>query len=50
MKTRISLFLTLTLLAVVPRLLAQGTGFTYQGLLNGGAGLANGSYDLTFTV
>jgi trimeric autotransporter adhesin len=30
--------------------LAQGTAFTYQGLLNDGAGPANGSYDLTFSV
>ena len=29
---------------------AQGTGFTYQGQLNDGAGLANGTYDLDFTV
>jgi hypothetical protein len=28
----------------------QGTAFTYQGRLNDGASLANGSYDLTFTL
>ena len=31
-------------------LLAQGTGFTYQGRLNDGAGLATGIYDLRFTI
>ena len=30
--------------------LAQGTAFTYQGRLNEGANLANGPYDLTFTL
>ena len=29
---------------------SQGTAFTYQGQLLSGAGLANGSYDLRFTV
>jgi hypothetical protein len=29
---------------------AQGTAFTYQGRLNDGANLANGSYDLTLTI
>ena len=30
--------------------LAQGTAFTYQGRLNNGGGLANGSYDVSFTL
>ena len=29
---------------------AQGTGFTYQGRLNDGANVANGSYDLQFAL
>src|ERR1039457_3957075 len=29
---------------------AQGTGFTYQGLLVSGTNPANGSYDLTFAL
>ncbi len=29
---------------------AQGTAFTYQGRLNNGGSLANGSYDLVFTL
>ena len=29
---------------------AQGTAFTYQGLLKTASGPANGSYDLTFTL
>jgi len=29
---------------------AQGTAFTYQGRLNSGGGLANGSYDLAFKI
>jgi hypothetical protein len=29
---------------------AQGTAFTYQGQLNSGGSMANGSYDLTFTL
>src|SRR5260221_10428982 len=29
---------------------AQGTAFTYQGRLNDGANLANGSYDLRFII
>jgi hypothetical protein len=29
---------------------AQGTAFTYQGRLNNGSALANGSYDVTFTL
>ena len=29
---------------------AQGTAFTYQGQLNSGGSLANGSFDLTFTL
>jgi formylglycine-generating enzyme required for sulfatase activity len=29
---------------------AQGTAFTYQGRLNGGGAVANGSYDLQFTL
>src|SRR5215831_8407362 len=29
---------------------AQGTAFTYQGRLNDGTNVANGSYDLSFTL
>ena len=35
---------------LTPELRAQGTAFTYQGLLNDGAAPANGSYDLTFSL
>jgi hypothetical protein len=38
------------LTAVVLSVYAQGTAFTYHGLLNDGANPANGSYDLTFTI
>ena len=31
-------------------LFAQGTAFTYQGRLNDGASVANGSYDLQFAI
>jgi hypothetical protein len=45
------LALWLCLVAGAPtRLLAQGTAFTYQGRLNDNGGLANGTYDLQFTV
>ncbi|MBK8002244.1 MAG: hypothetical protein IPK15_27030 [Verrucomicrobia bacterium] len=33
-----------------PNLSAQGTAFTYQGLLNDGANPANGTYDLRFAL
>ncbi len=35
---------------MLPSAFAQGTAFTYQGRLNDGANLANGSYDLRFIV
>jgi hypothetical protein len=41
---------TLASLAGVHAAQAQGTAFTYQGRLNKGAGTANGSYDLTFSL
>ncbi len=53
MKARHAVFCTLMaaglffLLRSAP---AQGTAFTYQGLLNDGGNLANGSYDLQFTL
>ncbi len=44
-------FLVLGFLCLVlPSVFAQGTAFTYQGQLNDGGGLANGSYDLRFTI
>jgi len=39
----------ITLTLCVPAF-AQGTAFTYQGRLNNGDGLANGSYDLRFAL
>src|SRR5262249_50731706 len=39
-----------SLLALASSAGAQGTAFTYQGRLKGGAAPANGSYDLTFTL
>src|ERR1041385_3712724 len=42
--------LTIGLLAAVQCALAQGTAFTYQGRLNDGSGIANGAYDLRFTL
>jgi len=44
--------LLLLIVLVVPTspVLAQGTGFTYQGRLNSPIGPANGSYDLQFTL
>ncbi len=42
--------LSCLLIAIYGSAHAQGTGFTYQGRLNDGAGAANGSYDLVFSV
>jgi len=55
MKTKItlpllSLALGLTLSLPTGTALAQGTAFTYQGMLNDGTNPANGSYDLRLTV
>ena len=55
MKTKItlpllSLALGLTLSLPTATALAQGTAFTYQGMLNDGTNPANGSYDLRLTV
>ncbi len=47
MKKLILLFASL---ATGLSLFAQGTAFTYQGRLNNGANLANGIYDLQFTI
>src|SRR5580692_3302421 len=45
-----SLFITLTVLTDIHQVAAQGTAFTYQGLLNDGGSPANGQYDLQFVV
>ena len=45
-----ALTLLATLLHPQSTCLAQGTAFTYQGLLKTASGPANGSYDLTFTL
>jgi len=53
MKSKILLFLTVALGAfftAADPVLAQGTAFTYQGRLNDGANVANGTYDLTFAL
>ena len=56
MKTNTSFQFLLTLLLfsvasiLPPRLIAQGTAFTYQGQLNDGGSPANGSYDLEFKI
>ena len=42
--------LIVSLFAGAASLRAQGTAFTYQGLLNAGGSPANGSYDLTFQL
>lgn len=43
--------LLIALALVLPwNIFAQGTAFTYQGLLNNGASPASGSYDMTFTL
>ena len=43
-------FLVLAMLAGASHVAAQGTAFTYQGLLNDGANPANGSYDFRFRL
>ena len=43
-------FAVAALFATRSPLCAQGTTFNYQGRLNNGGGLANGSYDLTFAL
>ena len=43
-----ALFTTLSL--ALTATVAQGTAFTYQGRLNSGSGVANGSYDFAFTL
>jgi hypothetical protein len=51
MKTKLqSLLIVLTCLTGGQQLSAQGTAFTYQGRLNNGGAVANGSYDLAFTL
>ena len=54
MKTKLKLLAALLLLPILnyqqSTVQAQGTGFTYQGRLNNGANLANGSYNLMFTL
>jgi hypothetical protein len=43
-------FITLALVASLQRAVAQGTAFTYQGRLSVGTNVANGSYDLKFSL
>jgi|ERR1039458_3768638 hypothetical protein len=54
MKNKLFAALTLALLSTLnpqlSTLFAQGTAFTYQGRLNGGASPATGIYDLRFTI
>ena len=51
MKTKLhSLFIGLALIASATVVRAQGTAFTYQGRLTDGTNLADGSYDLMFTL
>jgi trimeric autotransporter adhesin len=52
MKNKIILVLALVgaLTSPLTAAFAQGTAFTYQGRLNDGANLANGSYDLRFAL
>src|SRR5439155_24694408 len=54
MKTRSqtagALLLLACLLGKAQHVHAQGTAFTYQGRLQSGTNLANGSYDLVFSV
>jgi trimeric autotransporter adhesin len=51
MKTKIqSLFIALAMFAGVHQTFAQVTAFTYQGRLNDGTNLANGTYDLQFAI
>jgi hypothetical protein len=47
---RQTLLYSALLVACASQLYAQGTAFTYQGRLNDGANLANGTYDLRFTT
>ncbi len=44
------LFITLALVASLIEAAAQGTAFTYQGRLTSGTNVANGVYDLRFTI
>jgi hypothetical protein len=46
----VGLLLWTTFVFGTDRLRAQGTGFTYHGLLGDGAGAANGSYELAFIL
>jgi len=50
LKLGIGLILAWLASAPFERLAAQGTAFTYQGRLESAAGLANGNYDLAFTL
>src|SRR5271168_3361697 len=54
MKTKLKQIASLLLLATIccqgSSTLAQGTAFTYQGLLNSAIGPVTGSYDLTFSL
>ena len=48
----LELFLLLLLVTLMPtaRVMAQTTGFTYQGALSDGGTMANGNYDLQFSL
>jgi hypothetical protein len=50
MKKALIFMATLLIAAASRNLSAQGTAFTYQGLLSSSNNLANGSYDLTFKL
>jgi len=50
MKTRLQLLFALVLITVSNRAQAQGTAFTYQGVLSTTNGPANGLFDLTFAI
>lgn len=50
MKTKFVLLSSILAPALCLSAAAQGTAFTYQGLLEFGGGPANGSYDLTFSL
>ena len=50
MKTRNLVLVCLALAVISQPAFAQGTAFTYQGRLNSGGNVANGSYDLAFAT
>ncbi|HEV2694813.1 MAG TPA: tail fiber domain-containing protein [Verrucomicrobiae bacterium] len=50
MKLKKTIILAASFLGAALTCPAQGTAFTYQGRLNNGGALANGSYDMAFTL